>query len=161
MASTNSGERLSMHYPPLTMFVPLHVCSAPDSRPTPHRHITIPLAVAKLIPEETPLLTEHEWRSLGIRQSRGWIHYGYFPPHRSVLLFRRPLPGTRHFWDREEESSSSEEEEVAEEDPAAAGRRGGEGGGEGSLDQRRGPEAAADESESDGMMDGVENDRFD
>lgn len=37
------------------------------------------------------LLTEAEWRSLGIRQTRGWKHVGYSPHESNVLLFQRAL----------------------------------------------------------------------
>eukprot|EP00456_Euglypha_rotunda_P057872 TRINITY_DN47997_c0_g1_i1.p1 TRINITY_DN47997_c0_g1~~TRINITY_DN47997_c0_g1_i1.p1 ORF type:complete len:134 (+),score=9.75 TRINITY_DN47997_c0_g1_i1:90-491(+) len=57
-----------------------------------YRHVTIPLQLTKIIPDDHSLLAEHEWRSLGIQQSRGWTHYGYHPIDRSVLLFRRELP---------------------------------------------------------------------
>lgn len=36
------------------------------------------------------LLTEDEWRALGIVQSRGWVHYATFYPDAFVLHFRRP-----------------------------------------------------------------------
>ena len=54
------------------------------------RHVTLPTHLAKILPP-TPLLAEHEWRSLGIQQSRGWIHYGFHQPERHILLFRREL----------------------------------------------------------------------
>lgn len=37
-----------------------------------------------------PLL-EHEWRALGIKQTRGWEHFGYSPHESNALLFRRIL----------------------------------------------------------------------
>ena len=37
------------------------------------------------------LLTETEWRKLGIQQSLGWVHYAYHKPEPHVLLFRRPI----------------------------------------------------------------------
>ena len=37
------------------------------------------------------LLTEEEWRSLGIQQSRGRKHYEIHRPEPFILLFRRPL----------------------------------------------------------------------
>ncbi|VDK26147.1 unnamed protein product [Anisakis simplex] len=37
-------------------------------------------------------MTESEWRSLGIQQSPGWVHYMIHGPERHVLLFRRALP---------------------------------------------------------------------
>ncbi|KAI3380278.1 hypothetical protein SNEBB_007685, partial [Seison nebaliae] len=38
----------------------------------------------------TELMSEDEWRLLGVQQSRGWIHYMVHPPEPHVLLFRRP-----------------------------------------------------------------------
>ncbi|MCQ2820038.1 MAG: cyclin-dependent kinases regulatory subunit [archaeon] len=35
------------------------------------------------------LLTEAEWRALGIQQSRGWVHYEIHKPEPHILLFRR------------------------------------------------------------------------
>lgn len=37
------------------------------------------------------LLTEREWRSVGVQQSLGWQHYMQHKPEPHVLLFRRPL----------------------------------------------------------------------
>ena len=31
-----------------------------------------------------------EWRSLGVQQSRGWVHYELHRPEPHILLFRRP-----------------------------------------------------------------------
>ena len=31
-----------------------------------------------------------EWRSLGVQQSRGWVHYELHKPEPHILLFRRP-----------------------------------------------------------------------
>ena len=36
------------------------------------------------------LLLEHEWRALGVQQSRGWVHYEVPAPEPFILLFRRP-----------------------------------------------------------------------
>ena len=36
------------------------------------------------------LLSENEWRSLGVQQSRGWVHYEIHRPEPHILLFRRP-----------------------------------------------------------------------
>lgn len=38
------------------------------------------------------LLTEEEWRGIGITQSPGWVHYEVHAPEPHVLLFRRELP---------------------------------------------------------------------
>uniref|UniRef100_A0A914VG57 Cyclin-dependent kinases regulatory subunit n=1 Tax=Plectus sambesii TaxID=2011161 RepID=A0A914VG57_9BILA len=53
-----------------------------------YRHVHCPKEVAKNIPKNR-LMTEPEWRSLGIQQSIGWIHYMIHTPERHVLLFRR------------------------------------------------------------------------
>ncbi len=37
------------------------------------------------------LLSETEWRSVGVQQSRGWMHYAIHRPEPHILLFRRPL----------------------------------------------------------------------
>merc|ERR1719353_2626442 len=43
------------------------------------------------IANTTRLLTEDEWRCLGVTQSRGWVHYLLHKPEPHILLFRRPL----------------------------------------------------------------------
>ncbi|CAI5444562.1 unnamed protein product [Caenorhabditis angaria] len=58
-----------------------------------YRHVHVTKEIAKLIPKDR-LLSETEWRSLGIQQSPGWIHYMIHGPERHVLLFRRPLAPT-------------------------------------------------------------------
>ncbi|KAF4747795.1 Cyclin-dependent kinases regulatory subunit 2 [Perkinsus olseni] len=37
------------------------------------------------------LLDENQWRSVGVTQSRGWVHYATHKPEPNILLFRRPL----------------------------------------------------------------------
>lgn len=37
------------------------------------------------------LLSEAQWRGLGVQQSRGWVHYAIHRPEPHILLFRRPL----------------------------------------------------------------------
>ncbi|KAF9402765.1 Cyclin-dependent kinases regulatory subunit (Cell division control protein cks1), partial [Podila epigama] len=37
------------------------------------------------------LLSEHEWRALGIHMSRGWVHYMQHAPEPHILPFRRDL----------------------------------------------------------------------
>jgi cyclin-dependent kinase regulatory subunit CKS1 len=37
------------------------------------------------------LLTEFEWRSLGVQQSLGWAHFMWHRPEPHVLIFRRPI----------------------------------------------------------------------
>ncbi|KAB7501050.1 Cyclin-dependent kinases regulatory subunit 1, partial [Armadillidium nasatum] len=38
------------------------------------RHVMLPKEIAKLVPK-THLMTETEWRALGVQQSPGWVHY--------------------------------------------------------------------------------------
>lgn len=38
------------------------------------------------------LMTETEWRNLGVQQSVGWVHYMIHTPEPHVILFRRKLP---------------------------------------------------------------------
>ena len=48
------------------------------------RHVILPKDLAEFVPK-THLMTESEWRNLGVQQSPGWIHYlihepgKYFP----------------------------------------------------------------------------------
>lgn len=51
------------------------------------RHVIIPKELAKKIPKDR-LLTEQEWRGMGVQQSQGWIHYMLHKPgeYLSILL---------------------------------------------------------------------------
>ncbi|NXG72769.1 CKS1 protein, partial [Baryphthengus martii] len=84
-----------------------------DDEEFEYRHVMLPRDIAKLVPK-SHLLSESEWRNLGVQQSQGWVHYmihepgepreggrrpggpGLTPPVSSsephILLFRRPLP---------------------------------------------------------------------
>lgn len=55
-----------------------------------YRHVLLPKNVFKTIPKGR-LLSESEWRGLGVQQSRGWTHYEIHRPEPHILLFRRPL----------------------------------------------------------------------
>uniref|UniRef100_A0A1B0CJ40 Cyclin-dependent kinases regulatory subunit n=1 Tax=Lutzomyia longipalpis TaxID=7200 RepID=A0A1B0CJ40_LUTLO len=55
-----------------------------------YRHVILPTEMAKLVPR-THLMTETEWRNLGVQQNPGWVHYMLHSPEPHVLLFRRPL----------------------------------------------------------------------
>ncbi|KAJ2957212.1 hypothetical protein NQZ79_g7024 [Umbelopsis isabellina] len=52
------------------------------------RHVTLPKEIAQWLPHYD-LLSEDEWRSLGVRQSLGWEHYMVHSPEPHVLLFKR------------------------------------------------------------------------
>jgi len=55
-----------------------------------YRHVMLPREMAKLAPRGK-LMTESEWRSIGVQQSPGWIHYMLHEPEPHILLFRRAL----------------------------------------------------------------------
>ncbi|KZV96202.1 CKS-domain-containing protein [Exidia glandulosa HHB12029] len=63
-----------------------------------YRHVILPKGMLKYLPKqlfsaEDPgvlrLLSENEWRGIGITQSLGWEHYEIHAPEPHVLLFRR------------------------------------------------------------------------
>ena len=58
-----------------------------------YRHVTIPVSLLAFV-KKNKLLEEHEWRSIGIQQSRGWEHYCIHPTEPHVLPFRRRIPQT-------------------------------------------------------------------
>ncbi|XP_027469736.1 cyclin-dependent kinases regulatory subunit 1 isoform X1 [Zalophus californianus] len=69
-------------------------CGAPGTRcvlTRTGRHVMLPKDIAKLVPK-THLMSESEWRNLGVQQSQGWVHYMIHEPEPHILLFRRPLP---------------------------------------------------------------------
>ncbi|KFM24920.1 Cyclin-dependent kinases regulatory subunit 2 [Auxenochlorella protothecoides] len=53
------------------------------------RHVVLPSDIAAQLPKGK-LLTETEWRALGVQQSRGWVHYAIHKPEPHIMLFRRP-----------------------------------------------------------------------
>ncbi|XP_064475296.1 cyclin-dependent kinases regulatory subunit-like [Ornithodoros turicata] len=57
-----------------------------------YRHVVLPKEIAKKVPK-THLMSETEWRGIGVQQSQGWIHYMIHEPEPHILLFRRPLQG--------------------------------------------------------------------
>lgn len=56
-----------------------------------YRHVVLPKEVAARVPR-THLMSESEWRNIGVQQSHGWVHYMIHEPEPHILLFRRPLP---------------------------------------------------------------------
>ncbi|GLH02498.1 Cyclin-dependent kinases regulatory subunit [Gryllus bimaculatus] len=44
--------------------------------------------MVKNVPK-TELMSEKQWRKLGVQQSEGWIHYMIHRPEPHILLFRR------------------------------------------------------------------------
>ena len=55
-----------------------------------YRHVMLPKEISKLVPK-THLMSETEWRNLGVQQSQGWVHYMAHEPEPHILLFRRSL----------------------------------------------------------------------
>ena len=55
-----------------------------------YRQVILPREWGGIV-KEKGLLSEDEWRKLGISQSKGWNHYGIHLPEPHILLFRRPL----------------------------------------------------------------------
>ncbi|KAH8310624.1 hypothetical protein KR044_002252 [Drosophila immigrans] len=53
-----------------------------------YRHVILPPDLAKHVPK-SHLMTETEWRNLGVQQSPGWVHYMMHAPEPHVILFRR------------------------------------------------------------------------
>lgn len=54
-----------------------------------YRHVVLPTEIAQLLPKGR-LLSENEWRALGVQQSRGWVHYAIHRPEPHIMLYRRP-----------------------------------------------------------------------
>lgn len=49
------------------------------------RHVVIPKEMVKYVPK-THLMSEDEWRSIGIQQSKGWVHYMTHKPGMLLIL---------------------------------------------------------------------------
>ncbi|KAJ2771166.1 hypothetical protein IWQ56_000346 [Coemansia nantahalensis] len=54
-----------------------------------YRHVSLPEGLRKYLPSPLRLMTEAEWRGLGVQQSQGWVHYMIHEPEPHVLLFKR------------------------------------------------------------------------
>lgn len=54
-----------------------------------YRHVILPPDLIRLVPKPH-LMSETEWRNLGVQQSPGWVHYMIHAPEPHVILFRRP-----------------------------------------------------------------------
>eukprot|EP00483_Globobulimina_turgida_P002817 UN02822 len=55
-----------------------------------YRHVILPKSLKSEV-SRTRLMSEQEWRAIGVTQSRGWMHYMIHCPEPHILLFRRPL----------------------------------------------------------------------
>ncbi|KAF7295290.1 Cyclin-dependent kinases regulatory subunit [Mycena indigotica] len=72
-----------------------------------YRHVILPKQLLRLVPKQffneesgtLRLLSEPEWRGIGITQSLGWEHFEVHAPEPHILLFRRPkdyVPPPQH-----------------------------------------------------------------
>ncbi|XP_049819160.1 cyclin-dependent kinases regulatory subunit-like [Aethina tumida] len=55
-----------------------------------YRHVILPKEMVKLVPK-SHLMSEDEWRGIGVQQSRGWVHYMIHSPEPHILLFKRRI----------------------------------------------------------------------
>lgn len=53
-----------------------------------NRHVMLPKELSKLVPKDH-LMSESEWRSIGVQQSRGWVHYMIHEPGNTRKRFVR------------------------------------------------------------------------
>ena len=73
-------------------------------------HVILPKHIAKTAPKGR-LLTDTEWRGIGVQQSRGWVHYSI---HRCPPPAGSPLPCVmRHLVARSEPGAASAPSPVA------------------------------------------------
>ncbi|KAK6643577.1 Cyclin-dependent kinases regulatory subunit [Polyplax serrata] len=49
-----------------------------------YRHVVLPKELVKLIPK-SHLMSEKEWREIGIKQSQGWVHYMIHKPGEEII----------------------------------------------------------------------------
>ena len=55
-----------------------------------YRHVIMTKDFLRKIPVGR-IMSENEWRSLGIQQSKGWENYYQYKKEPHVILFRRPI----------------------------------------------------------------------
>ena len=55
-----------------------------------YRHVILPKQLVKYLPKNR-LMSEDEWRGLGVKQSPGWFHYMLHDPEPHILLFKREI----------------------------------------------------------------------
>lgn len=58
------------------------------------RHVILSAHLGKLVPK-SHLMTETEWRNLGVQQSPGWVHYMMHGPGKIVSHFEMAI-GAKH-----------------------------------------------------------------
>ncbi|PZC87359.1 hypothetical protein B5X24_HaOG201595 [Helicoverpa armigera] len=50
-----------------------------------YRHVVLPKEMVKLVPKNH-LMSEQEWRGIGVQQSQGWVHYMTHQPGEYTLV---------------------------------------------------------------------------
>ncbi|PAA82698.1 hypothetical protein BOX15_Mlig015387g2 [Macrostomum lignano] len=55
-----------------------------------YRHCHLPKELLVYVPKNR-VMTEDEWRGIGIQQSEGWVNYMVHQPEPHIILFRRPI----------------------------------------------------------------------
>ncbi|MEN2496049.1 MAG: Cks1bp [Marteilia pararefringens] len=53
-----------------------------------YRHVVLSSDISKRLPRNN-LMTETEWRNIGVQQSIGWKNYMKYSPENYVVLFRK------------------------------------------------------------------------
>ncbi|KAH0515212.1 FAD synthase [Microtus ochrogaster] len=76
-----------------------------DDEEFEYRHVMLPKDIAKLVPK-THLMSESEWRNLGVQQSQGWVHYMIHEPDLAAPQCLRPLFGVLSSYRRALQKSS-------------------------------------------------------
>jgi len=59
-----------------------------------YRNVRLTKDVFKKIPQKGKIMTEEQWRSLGIKGSKGWQHYCIYHPELSVIMLRKLIDFT-------------------------------------------------------------------
>uniref|UniRef100_A0A8C5UFP1 Cyclin-dependent kinases regulatory subunit n=1 Tax=Malurus cyaneus samueli TaxID=2593467 RepID=A0A8C5UFP1_9PASS len=55
------------------------------------KHVMLPRELSKQVPK-SHLMSEEEWRRLGVQQSLGWVHYMIHEPDSFSPCYFSPLP---------------------------------------------------------------------
>uniref|UniRef100_A0A2K5DJ04 Cyclin-dependent kinases regulatory subunit n=2 Tax=Amniota TaxID=32524 RepID=A0A2K5DJ04_AOTNA len=55
-----------------------------------YRHVMLPRELSKQVPK-THLMSEEEWRRLGVQQSLGWVHYMIHEPGKFCHIIVKAL----------------------------------------------------------------------
>ncbi|XP_035284187.1 cyclin-dependent kinases regulatory subunit 1 isoform X1 [Anguilla rostrata] len=84
-------ERNVNHFQPVMSQKQIYYSDKYDDDKFEYRHVMLPKDIARRVPK-THLMSETEWRNLGVQQSQGWVHYMIHEPEPHILLFRRPRP---------------------------------------------------------------------